>query len=156
MVIAYVDDLIAVGDQVYLDGMKSELDKLYVMKTSGSIPAVYTSGLEPLRFLGCLIERLPDGQLIMHQRSYIDHCIKENSMELMRSLVTLPSVDEKSPPEEPFDDDGHPTQFEHSKSICQKYIGQRMWLARARGSRHSFHGGIAVGLGGWVGGLMAC
>ena len=27
MVIAYVDDLIAVGNQVYLDGMKAELDK---------------------------------------------------------------------------------------------------------------------------------
>ena len=89
MVIAYVDDLIAVGDQVYLDSMKSELDKLYVMKTSGSIPAVYAPGKEPLRFLGCLIERLPDGQLIMHQRSYIEHCIKESSMELMRSLITL-------------------------------------------------------------------
>ena len=71
MVIAYVDDLIAVGDQSQLDCMKSELDKLYVMKTSGSIPAQYQPGLEPLRFLGCLIERMPDGQIIMHQRSYI-------------------------------------------------------------------------------------
>ena len=30
MVIAYVDDLIAVGDQSQLDCMKAELDKLYV------------------------------------------------------------------------------------------------------------------------------
>ena len=129
MVFAYVDDLIAVGDQVYLNGMKSELDKLYVMKTSGSIPAQHTSGIEPLRFLGCLIERLPYGQLIMHQRSYIERCIRESSMELMRGLITLPCVDEKSPPEERFDDDGYPTQFEQSKLTCQKYIGQLMWLA---------------------------
>ena len=51
-------------------------------------------------------------------------------MELMRGLITLPCFDEKSPPEEPFDDDdGLLTQFEQSKSICQKYIGQLMWLA---------------------------
>ena len=96
------------------------------MKTSGSIPAAYVPGIEPLRFLGCLIERLPDGQLIMHQRSYIEHCIREMILELMRSLITLPNVDadEKSPPEEPFDDDGYPTKFENSKSTCQKYSGQ--------------------------------
>ena len=52
------------GDQSQLDCMKSELDKLYVMKTAGSIPAQYQPGLEPLRFLGCLIERMPDGQLL--------------------------------------------------------------------------------------------
>ena len=50
-------------------------------------------------------------------------------MELMRGLITLLNVDEKSPPEEPFDDDGIPTKFENSKSTCQKYIGQLMWLA---------------------------
>ena len=129
MVIAYVDDLIAVGDQSQLDCMKSELDKLYVMKTSGSIPAQYQPGLEPLRFLGCLIERMPDGQIIMHQRSYIEHCFRENDMELMKGGVTLPNVDEKGPPEAPVDQYGHPTEFEKSKSTCQKYIGQLMWLA---------------------------
>ena len=129
MVIAYVDDLIAVGDQSQLDCTKSELDKLYVMKTSGSIPAQYQPGLEPLRFLGCLIERMPDGQIIMHQRSYIEHCFRENDMELMKGGVTLPNVDEKGPPEAPFDQYGHPTEFENSKSTCQKYIGQLMWLA---------------------------
>ena len=41
MVIAYVDDIIAVGEQEQLDGMKTELDKLYVMKTSGFIPSKY-------------------------------------------------------------------------------------------------------------------
>ena len=129
MVIAYVDDLIAVGDQSQLDCMKAELDKLYVMKTSGSIPARYQSNLEPLRFLGCLIERMPDGQIIMHQRSYIEHCFRENDMELIKGGVTLPNVDEKGPPESPVDQYGHPTEFEKSKSICQKYIGQLMWLA---------------------------
>ena len=69
--------------------MKAELDKLYVMKTSGSIPAQYQHGMEPLRFLGCLIERIPDGQIIMHQRSYIEHCFKENDMELMKGGVTF-------------------------------------------------------------------
>ena len=126
MVIAYVDDLIAVGDQSQLDCMKSELDKLYVMKTSGSIPAQYPPALEPLRFLGCLIERMPDGQIIMHQRSYIEHCFRENDMELMKGGVTLPNVDEKG---SPVDQYGHPTEFEKSKSTCQKYIGQLMWLA---------------------------
>ena len=129
MVIAYVDDLIAVGDQSQLDCMKSELDKLYVMKTSGSIPAQYQPGLEPLRFLGCLIERMPDGQIIMHQRSYIEHCFRENDMELMKGGVTLPNVDEKGSPEALVDQYGHPTEFEKSKSTCQKYIGQLMWLA---------------------------
>ena len=76
IVIAYVDDLIAVGQQGHLDKMKAELDKLYVMKTSGSIPAKYTPGVEPLRLLGCLIERLEDGRIIMHQRSYIEHWSK--------------------------------------------------------------------------------
>ena len=129
MVIAYVDDLIAVGDQSQLDCMKAELDKLYVMKTSGSIPASYQPGMEPLRFLGCLIERMPDGQIIMHQRSYIEHCFRENGMELMKGGVTLPNVDEKGSPESPVDQHGHPTEFENSKSTCQKYIGQLMWLA---------------------------
>ena len=138
MVIAYVDDLIAVGDQSQLDCMKTELDKLYVMKTSGSIPAKYQPNLEPLRFLGCLIERMPDGQIIMHQRSYnscyIEHCFRETDMELMKGGVTLPNVDEKGSPESPVDQYGHPTEFEKSKSTCQKYIGQLMWLAKAWGS----------------------
>ena len=129
MVVAYVDDLIAVGDKSQLDCMKTELDKLYVMKTSGSIPAKYEAGLEPLRFLGCLIERMPDGQIIMHQRSYIEHCFRENDMELLKGGVTLPNVDEKGVPESPRDEFGHPTEFEKSKSTCQKYIGQLMWLA---------------------------
>ena len=58
MVIAYVDDIIAVGEQEQLDGMKAELDKLYVMKTSGFIPSKYDPEVEPLRFLGCLIKPL--------------------------------------------------------------------------------------------------
>ena len=44
MVIAYVDDLIAVGQQEQLDGMKASLDALYTMKTSGTVPAEYTPG----------------------------------------------------------------------------------------------------------------
>ena len=128
MVIAYVDDLVAVGNQVYLDGVKSDLDKLYVMKTSGSIPATYAPGSEPLRFLGCLIETLPDGQLRMHQKSYIEHCVRENSMELMRGLVTLPTVDEKSPPEEPFDDDGYPTKFKVQSQLVKNTLEPSRWL----------------------------
>ena len=57
---------LSVGEQDQLDGMKSELDKLYVMKTSGFIPSKYDPEVEPLRFLGCLIERIPSGQIIMH------------------------------------------------------------------------------------------
>ena len=77
---------------------------------------------------------MPDGQIIMHQRSYIEHCFRENDMELMKGGVTLPNVDEKGSPEAPVDQYGHPTEFEKSKSTCQKYIGQLMWLAKARGS----------------------
>ena len=61
MVIAYVDDLIAVGQQEQLDGMKASLDELYTMKTSGTVPAEYTPGIEPLKFLGCFIERTSTG-----------------------------------------------------------------------------------------------
>ena len=124
MVFAYVDDIIAVGEQEQLDGMKAELDKLYVMKTSGFIPSTYDPEVEPFKFLGCLAERLPTGQIIMHQRSYIDHCLKTNDMEKMKGLTTLPPVDERSPPEEEVDEDGHTTDYEMHKSWCQKYIGQ--------------------------------
>ena len=126
MVIAYVDDIIAVGEQEQLDGMKSELDKLYVMKTSGFIPSKYDLEVEPLRFLGCLIERLPTGQIIMHQRSYIDHCLKTNDMGKLKGLTTHPPVDERSPPEEEVDEDGHTTDYEMHTFWCQKYIGQFM------------------------------
>ena len=129
MVIAYVDDIIAVGEQDQLDGMKAELDKLYVMKTSGLIPSTYDPEVEPLRFLGCLIERIPSGQIIMHQRSYIDHCLKSNDMEKLKGLTTLPAVDERSPPEEEVDENGQATDYEEHKSACQKHIGQFMWLA---------------------------
>ena len=128
MVIAYVDDLIAVGQQDQLDGMKASLDALYTMKTSGAIPAQYQAGTEPLKFLGCFIERLPDGEIIMHQRSYIDHCLKANDMMMLKPAKGLPCVDEKSPPEDPYEDDGTPTSFEADKAKCQKYIGQLMWL----------------------------
>ena len=69
MVVAYVDDIIAVGEQDQLERMKAELDKLYVMKTPGFVPANYDSEVEPPRFLGCLIERFPSGQITMHQRT---------------------------------------------------------------------------------------
>ena len=129
MVIAYADDIIAVGEQEQLDGMKTELDKLYVMKTSGFIPSKYDPEVEPLRFLGCLIERIPSGQIVMHQRSYIDHCLKANDMEKLKGLTTLPAVDERSPPEEEVDENGQTTDYEEHKSGRQKYIGQFMWLA---------------------------
>ena len=92
MVIAYVDDLIAVGQQDQLDGMKASLDALYTMKTSGAIPAQYQAGVEPLKFLGCFIERLPDGEIIMHQRSYIDHCVNANDMMILKPAKSLPCV----------------------------------------------------------------
>ena len=103
--------------------MKASLDALYTMKTSGAIPAQYQAGIEPLKLLGCFIERLPDGEIIMHQRSYIDHCLKNNDMMMLKSAKSLPCVDEKSPPEDPYEDDGTPTSFETDKAACQKYIG---------------------------------
>ena len=128
MVIAYVDDLIAVGQQEQLDGMKASLDALYTMKTSGTVPAEHTPGVEPLKFLGCFIERISTGEIVMHQRSYIEHCLKNNEMTHLKAARSLPCVDEKSPPEDAYDEHGHPTSFEEVKSMCQKYIGQLMWL----------------------------
>ena len=128
MVIAYVDELIAVGQQEQLDGMKTSLDALYTMKTSGTVPAEYSPGIEPLKFLGCFVERISTGEIVMHQRSYIEHCLKNNGMTQMKSAEGLPCVDEKSPPEDAHDGHGHPTSFEEDKSVCQKYIGQLMWL----------------------------
>ena len=65
----------------------------------------------------------------MHQRSYIDHCLKSNDMEKLKGLTTLPAVDERSPPEEEIDENGQATDYEEHKSACQKHIGQFMWLA---------------------------
>ena len=64
----------------------------------------------------------------MHQRSYIEHCLKNNEMTQLKTAKSLPCVDEKSPPEDAYDEHGHPTSFEEDKSMCQKYIGQLMWL----------------------------
>ena len=50
-------------------------------------------------------------------------------MENLQGLTTLPPVDERSPPEEQVDEDGHTTENETHKSWCQKYIGQFMWFA---------------------------
>ena len=128
MVIAYVDDLSAVGQQEELDEMKASLDALYTTKTSGTVPAECSPGVEPLKLLRCFIERISTGEIVMHQRSYIEHCLKNNNMLQLKTAKGLPSVDEKSPPEEAYDEHGHPTSFEEDKSMCQKYIGQLMWL----------------------------
>ena len=150
MVIAYVDDLIAVGQQEQLDGMKASLDALYTMKTSGTVPAEYTPGTEPLKFLGCFIERISTGEIIMHQRSYIEHCLKNNEMTQLKVAKSLPCVDEKSPPEDAFDEHGHPTSFEEDKSMCQKYIGQLMWLTtRTRPDIAAVLGRLLAQAGGW-------
>ena len=76
---------------------------------------------------GCFIERISTGEIVMHQRSYIEHCLKNNEMTHLKIAKSLPCVDEKSPPEDAFDEHGHPTSFEEDKSMCQKYIGQLMW-----------------------------
>ena len=138
MVIAYVDDIIAVGEQEQLDGMKSELDKLYVRKTSGFSPSKNDPEVEPLRFLGRLIERLPTGQVIMHQRSYIDHCLKANDMEKLKGLTTLPSMDERSPPEEAVVQTDTPLKMRHIShgvrnilvNLCGLPLGQDQTLVR--------------------------
>ena len=82
---------------------------------------------------GCLIERIRSGQIVMHQRSYIDHCLKANDMEKLKGLTTLPAVDERSFPEEEVDENGQTTDYEEHKSWCQKHIGQFMWLATRTG-----------------------
>ena len=120
----------SVASRDELGGMKAELDKLCVVKTSGFIPAKYHPGTEPLHFLGCLIERLPSGQIIMHQKSYIDHCLNANDVELAEGLTTLPSVDEKSPPEEEVDEDGHTTEYNTQKALCRQLRGLPLELVQ--------------------------
>ena len=136
---AYVDNLIAVGQQEQVDGMKASLDALYTMKTSGTVPAEYNPGSEPLKFLGCFIERRSKGEIVMHQRSYIEHCLRNNDMLQLKAAKGLPCVDEKSPPEDAYDEDGYPTSFEEDKSMCQKYIGQ---LDTARYCSYFGHSGL--------------
>ena len=48
MVIACVDDLIAVRKQESLDGMRASLNALFTAKTSATVQAEYSPGLEPL------------------------------------------------------------------------------------------------------------
>ena len=127
MVIAYVDDLIAVGQQEQLNGKKASLDALYTMKTSGTVPAEYSPGIEPLKFLGCFIERIPSGKIVMHQRSYIDHCLKNNNMLQLKIAKGFPCVDEKSPPEETYDEHGQPTSFEERRK--KRRILSHFWLS---------------------------
>ena len=52
----------------------------------------------------------------MRQKSYIKHCLKNNDMAQMKVVRSLPCVDEKTPPEDPYDADGYPTSFEEDKS----------------------------------------
>ena len=89
-------------------GMKASLDALYTMNTSGAIAAQYQPGIEPLKFLGRFIERLPSGEIIMHKRCYIEHCLKNNDMFQLKATRGLPCVDEKSPPKDPYDENGYP------------------------------------------------
>ena len=65
----------------------------------------------------------------MHQRIYVDHCLKANDMEKLKGSSTLPAVDERSSPEQEVDENGQTTGYEEHKSWCQKCIGQFMWLA---------------------------
>ena len=39
----------------------------------------------------------------MHQKNYIEHRLKNNDMTLLKSARGLPCVDEKRPPEDPYD-----------------------------------------------------
>ena len=91
------------------------------------------------------------GRSLCIKEAILNTVFRENDMELMKGGVTLPNVDEKGSPEAPVDQYGHPTEFERSKSTCQKYIGQLMWLAKARGSsiRSTVELQFRCG-GGWV------
>ena len=70
------------------------------------------------------VEILP-GKVVMVKKPI---GLKNNEMTQLKAAKGLPCVDEKSPPEEAYDEHGHPTSFEEDKSMCQKYIGQLMWL----------------------------
>ena len=107
MVIAYVGDIVAVGEQEQVDKMKSALDVLlYAWKTSGVVPAQCEEELKPLKFLGCSVERTPSEQIIMHQQSYIDHCQWTSNMLGLMPVTSLPAVDEKSLAQEATEEQG--------------------------------------------------
>eukprot|EP00971_Amphidinium_carterae_P310988 6180038-Amphidinium_carterae.1 len=62
----------------------------------------------------------------MSQIKYIYHCIRENGWMqgqkvILKKSTTLPTPDEKREDEADPDED--------AKSMCQKYIGQLMWLS---------------------------
>eukprot|EP00971_Amphidinium_carterae_P327602 6459044-Amphidinium_carterae.1 len=124
--IAYVDDLLAVARKEHLMAIIDQLKNKYSMKMTGTLTYPPESDQLPLTFLGCSVWRDEQGSLWMSQIKYIFHCLRENGWIQNQKVIlcktsTLPTVDEKREDELTADED--------AKSMCQKYIGQLMWLS---------------------------
>eukprot|EP00971_Amphidinium_carterae_P341760 6480737-Amphidinium_carterae.1 len=124
--IAYVDDLLAVAREEHLLAIMDQLKNKYSMKMTGTLSYPKKDGELPITFLGCSLWRDEKGSLWMSQIKYIFHCLRENGWiqnqkVILKTTTTLPTVDEKREDEPDVDED--------SKGMCQKYIGQLMWLA---------------------------
>ena len=68
------------------------------------------------------------GEIIMHQRSYIECCFFGRPMIWFwwRALTTYQQL-VRNNPADPYNEEGYPASFEQDKSPCQEYIGQLMW-----------------------------
>eukprot|EP00971_Amphidinium_carterae_P266116 5278854-Amphidinium_carterae.1 len=124
--IAYVDDLLAVAREEHLMAIMHQLKTKYSMKMTGTLTHPKQPDQLPITFLGCSIWRDETGMLWMSQIKYIYHCLRENGwvkdqQVILKKTTTLPTPDEKREDEENVDED--------AKSMCQKYIGQLMWLS---------------------------
>eukprot|EP00971_Amphidinium_carterae_P108090 2139911-Amphidinium_carterae.1 len=124
--IAYVDDLLAVAREEHLLAIVDQLKTKYLMKMTGTLSYPRKDDQLPITFLGCSIWRDEKGSLWMSQIKYIFHCLRENGWiqdqkVILKKTSTLPTVDEKREDE--------PDADEEAKGMCQKYIGQLMWLA---------------------------
>ena len=128
--VTYVDDLLLAMPEWHLRPVVDLLFKKYVMKQSGVLPSGPQTQDVQIGFLGCRITRDQYGAIFCDQEKYIQHCMHENGFVGATQQVTLkpfhrpPEVDERLP-EEVLSEE---TKRKHV-SECQKYIGQRMWLA---------------------------
>eukprot|EP00971_Amphidinium_carterae_P321683 6394199-Amphidinium_carterae.1 len=96
------------------------------MKLTGTLTHPRQPEQLPITFLGCSIWRDEPGTVWMSQIKYIFHCLRENGWikeqrVILKKPTTMPTPDEKREDEADVDED--------AKSMCQKYIGQLMWLS---------------------------
>ena len=93
------------------------------MKVSGHVRSRHDPEAEPLKFLGTAIWRGIDGVIRLSQEDYAMHCLRENNLLNISTKTPLPRVLEKIDVEE-----RDTKNYEMVKSLCQKFIGQLLWM----------------------------